>query len=90
MNKDVLDLEWGLQLAGERAEYESQQQFKFRMIQRGDFIKPGWWHWRCRREDATGDVAYGYVLADPLGQTVAPETFEKDHGSAGRQRPRRD
>jgi hypothetical protein len=50
----------------------------FQLIQRGDFIKPGWWHWRCRHEDGAGDVAYGYVQADSLGHAIAPETFEKD------------
>lgn len=51
---------------------------RFRMIQRGDFIKPGWWHWRCRHEDDSGDVDYGYVQADSLGKIVVPETFERD------------
>jgi len=48
------------------------------MIQRGDFIRPGRWHWRCRREDVSGNVAYGYVQADPLGKLPFPETFEND------------
>ena len=78
MSEDVPQLEWDRQLAGHRTETEREGQFKFQMIQRGDFIKPGWWHWRCRREDGAGDVAYGYVQADSLGQAVAPETFEKD------------
>ncbi len=56
----------------------SKRPFKFEMIQRGDSIKPGCWNWRCRREDDAGNVAYGYVLADPLGLAPAPETFEKD------------
>jgi hypothetical protein len=50
----------------------------YRMIQRGDFVQAGRWHWRCRREDATGEVAYGYVEADSLGKAIDPETFEKD------------
>jgi hypothetical protein len=48
------------------------------MIQRGDIIRPGWWHWRCRREDGEGGVTYGYVQADSLGHTVNPETYESD------------
>jgi hypothetical protein len=60
------------------AERGSESEGQFQLIQRGDFIKPGWWHWRCRHEDAVGDVAYGYVQADTLGHTVVPETFEKD------------
>ncbi len=51
---------------------------EFYMIQRGDFIKPGWWHWRCRRVNGGTEVAYGYVQADPLGQVIVAETFEKD------------
>jgi hypothetical protein len=78
MSEDVLQPEWDQQLAGHGAENEREWRFKFQMIQRGDFIKPGWWHWRCRREDGIGDVAYGYVQADSLGRAVAPETFEKD------------
>ena len=66
------------QMAGHGAEFERAGQFKFQVIQRGDLIKPGWWHWRCRREDGAGDVAYGYVQADSLGRIVAPDTFEKD------------
>jgi hypothetical protein len=76
MSEDVPQLEKDRQLAGRRAECEREG--RFQMIQRGDFIKPGWWHWRCRREDGAGEVAYGYVQADSLGRAVAPETFEKD------------
>ena len=71
MNEDVPQLESG-------AECGREGQFQFQMIQRGDFLRPGWWHWRCRREDEAGEVAYGYVQADALGETVAPDTFEKD------------
>lgn len=78
MSENVRHLECDQQLAGHRAEDESEPRFKFDMIQRGDFIKPGRWHWRCRREDGAREVAYGYVQADPLGQAIAPETFEKD------------
>jgi hypothetical protein len=67
-----------LESVRELAEGEAEGPAKFAMIQRGDFIKPGWWHWRCRREDAAGDVAYGYVQADALGRTLAPETFENN------------
>jgi len=59
-------------------ECELPGQFHFDMIQRGDFIRPGRWHWRCRREDVSGNVAYGYVQADPLGKLPFPETFEND------------
>jgi hypothetical protein len=72
-------LEWERQLAGGREEFEAESRSEFALIQRGDFIKPGWWHWRCRREDGAGEVAYGYVQADTLGRTVVPETFEKDN-----------
>ena len=78
MNEDVPQLERRRQPAGPGAECEREGEFKFQMIQRGDFLKPGWWHWRCRREDGSGDAAYGYVQADSLGHAVAPETFEKD------------
>ena len=78
MSEVVPQPECDRQIAGRRAEYEPEGQFKFQMIQRGDLLKPGWWHWRCRREDGAGEVAYGYVQADSLGQAVAPESFEKD------------
>jgi hypothetical protein len=78
MNESDFQLKLDQQPAGCRAECEPELQFEFQMIQRGDFIKPGWWHWRCRRQDGAGDVAYGYVHADSLGRTVAPETFEND------------
>lgn len=55
-----------------------KRDFEFSLIQRGDFVKPGWWHWRCRRQDSAGNVEYGYVLAGPLGESPAPETFESD------------
>jgi hypothetical protein len=74
---DVPQIGSDRQTAGQPAE-DDKGQSQFQMIQRGDLIKPGWWHWRCRREDAAGDVAYGYVQADALGQTIAPDTFEKD------------
>lgn len=77
MDKHILQLEPDQQLVERRAEGEREGQSKFQMIQRGDFIKPGWWHWRCRREDGA-EVAYGYVQADTLGRTIAPETFERD------------
>jgi hypothetical protein len=66
------------QMAGRGAELEGGGQFEFQMIQRGDLIKPGSWHWRCRRESSAGDVSYGYVQADALGQSIATDTFEKD------------
>jgi hypothetical protein len=66
------------QRAGHGADSEHEGPFQFQMIQRGDFIRAGWWHWRCRREDGAGEVDYGYVQADALGRVVAPETFEKD------------
>jgi hypothetical protein len=78
MIEDVLQSECDQQLDERRAKYECDGQLKFQMMQRGDFIKPGWWHWRCRREDDAGDVAYGYVQADSLGRSVSPESFEKD------------
>jgi hypothetical protein len=78
MIEDVLQLECDQQTDERRAKCERDGQFKFQMIQRGDFIEPGWWHWRCRREGCAGDVAYGYVQADALGQAVSPDTFEKD------------
>ena len=78
MDQHVLPLEPDQRLFECRADCEREGQFKFQMIQRGDFIKPGWWHWRCRREDGAGQVAYGYVQADTLGLAVAPETFEGD------------
>lgn len=74
----ALQLECDGQLAGVRTDSKAQGQSQFTMVQRGDFIKPGWWHWRCRREDDAGDVAYGYVQADSLGRTVVPETFVND------------
>ena len=76
MSEDVPQLERDRPLAGHRA--ETEREGRFQMIQRGDFIKPGWWHWRCRREDGAGEGAYGYVQADSLGRVVAPGTFEKD------------
>lgn len=78
MIEDVLHLERGQQLDERFAECEQPGRPKFQMIQRGDFIKPGWWHWRCRCEASVGDVSYGYVQADPLGLVIVPETFEKD------------
>lgn len=78
MSENVPPLELDQRLAEHRAEYEREGQAVFQMIQRGDFIKPGWWHWRCRRESCAGDVAYGYVQADSLGRKVVPETFEQD------------
>jgi len=64
--------------AEDRAETQREREVNLQVIQRGDLIKPGWWHWRCRRQDGCGDVAYGYVEADALGRAVAAETFEKD------------
>jgi hypothetical protein len=58
--------------------YRSDGKESFKMIQRGDYIKAGWWHWRCRRATCAGEVDYGYVQADSLGVTIAAETFEKD------------
>ena len=78
MSEVVFQPKCDQQLAGQHAESENEGRFKFQLIQRGDFIKPGWWHWRCRREDGGVDVAYGYVQADSLGRAVVPETFEKD------------
>jgi len=78
MSEPIPQLKSDPPLAGHPAESERRQPFKFQMIQRGDFIKPGCWHWRCRCEDGAGDVAYGYVQADSLGGAAAPETFEKD------------
>lgn len=57
---------------------ETQLERKFDLIQRGDYISPGWWHWRCRCETSDGDVSYGYVEADSLGKNIGAETFEKD------------
>jgi hypothetical protein len=57
---------------------EQEQTLTFELIQRGDPVKPGLWHWRCRREDRLGNVAYGYIHADPLGRTIVPESFEQD------------
>lgn len=73
-----LELEWNDPLSDGNLEAAGQSKFKFTMIQRGDIIKPGWWHWRCRRENGEGEVAYGYVQADSLGHSVVPETFEND------------
>ncbi len=78
MSEDVTNLERNQHVADLCVKCEPERQFKFDMVQRGDFIKPGCWHWRCRREDGAGDVVYGYVQADPLGLVVVPETFEKD------------
>ena len=78
MSNDALQLDGGEEAADTHSQDASEGRFRFDMIQRGDFIKPGWWHWRCRREDDTGDVAYGYVQADPLGNAVVAETFESD------------
>jgi hypothetical protein len=77
MSEDTIQAGWDRQRDG-RTEGGDGGPCQFHMIQRGDFIKPGWWHWRCRREDAAGDVAYGYVEADTLGRAVAAETFAKD------------
>jgi hypothetical protein len=52
--------------------------FQFTLIQRGDVVGPGLWHWRCRREDREGNVAYGYVHADTLGQSIISDSFEQD------------
>jgi hypothetical protein len=78
MSEIVSELEGGQEIAEDRAECEREERIQFQMIQRGDFIKAGWWHWRCRREDEAGEAAYGYVQADSLGRVIAPETFEKD------------
>lgn len=78
VSKDVIQSEWDRQPEEYCSNSEHGGQFKFQMIQRGDFIKPGWWHWRCRREDGAGNVAYGYVQADSLGRAITPETFEND------------
>ena len=56
--------------------YEREGQAIFQMIQRGDFIKPGWWHWRCRRESCSKeDVAYGYVQAGFAGPENCARNF---------------
>jgi hypothetical protein len=78
MNEKISTAEYDPHSGRSRGEFEREGKFTFEMIQRGDFIKPGWWHWRCRREGGAGDVAYGYVQADPLGLAVVQETFEKD------------
>ena len=78
MDENIPPSELGRQLARRSAEIESECQSEFSLIQRGDLIKPGWWHWRCRREDGAGNVFYGYVRADSLGRVVAPESFESD------------
>jgi len=62
------------------ADRGSDAAMQFSMIQRGDFISAGRWHWRCRREEAPGNVAYGYVEADSLGNKVAAATFASDWG----------
>ncbi|HWD21364.1 MAG TPA: hypothetical protein VHB20_19010 [Verrucomicrobiae bacterium] len=59
-------------------ELEAAATVRFRLLQRGDFIRPGLWHWRCRREDGFDNVAYGYVQADHLGNVISAETFEDD------------
>lgn len=55
-----------------------EKKVRFDMIGRGDFVRPGCWRWRCRREDDAGEVAYGYVHADPLGLVIFDDTFEAD------------
>lgn len=78
MSEDDASPECNSEFAALPQEKEQARTFKFDLIQRGDFVKPGWWHWRCRREDSSGYVSYGYVHADALGATIVSESFEED------------
>ena len=47
MSEIVSELEGGQEIAEDRAKCEREERIQFQMIQRGDFIKAGWWHWRA-------------------------------------------
>jgi hypothetical protein len=44
MSDGLSQLAPGRQCDGHGADAGCAGRFKFKMIQRGDFIKPGWWH----------------------------------------------